>query len=42
MERLNGVQKNRKKDVYSPTRTIHSTIRRVGLEGRITSEGEAA
>ena len=31
-----------KQDVFSPTRTIHSTIRRVGLEGRITSEGEAA
>ena len=35
-------KKIEKKDVYSPTRTIYSTIRRVGLEGRITSEGEAA
>ncbi len=35
-------KKIEKQDVFSPTRTIHSTIRRVGLEGRITSEGEAA
>ena len=35
-------KKIEKQEVVSPTRTIHSTIRRVGLEGRTTSEGEAA
>ena len=35
-------KKIEKQDVFSTTRTSHSTIRRVGLEGRITSEGEAA
>ncbi len=35
-------KKIERQEIVSPSRTIHSTIRRVGLEGRITPEGEAA
>ena len=31
-----------KQEIINPARTIHTTIRRVGLEGRATPEGEAA
>ncbi|MEC8985291.1 MAG: NADH-quinone oxidoreductase subunit A, partial [Actinomycetota bacterium] len=35
-------KKIERQEIVSPSRTIHSTIRRVGLEGRVTPEGEAA
>ena len=35
-------KKIKRQEIVSPSRTIHSTIRRVGLEGRVTPEGEAA
>ena len=36
------VKKIRRKRVFDPNRTTNSTIRRVGLEGRILEEEEAA